>query len=309
MAPPRQPIPPPPSEADLRSRKAMVRLVLWSLAALLVLTGGYFTYDYLVLGNPKFTVTKVTLQGLTRSDEGDFRRRHKLDKLNKANLFAIDLRTIQKSIAADPMLRKVSVRRILPGTLSISVEERIPVARLLSPGGCAIDSAGNVLPPLTDPRYDALPLIVGHKSLIGIKPKDEAADEVKAVVELAKFIAATAELAELLDVQRYQIDEQSYVPSVVMIVRERFPLRDNARIRVPLAKEGKNGFVEKLMVSPLSLKVIVNDRLLRGEFIESVDLTLNDNVPVSPRPRNSLSPVRTILTPPDAPAPTPRSAR
>lgn len=306
MPPPRSANPGQDADEALRSRKTLVRLALAAIVVLVVLLGAGFAYDFLVLENPKFKIAKVEIQGLTRSDENDFRRRHKLDKLPKTNLFAVDIRTIQKSIAADPLVRKATVRRHLPGRISISVEERIPVAILMFPGGCAVDSAGNVMPPLNEARYAALPLIVGDKSLVGLKPGNELPPEIKPVVNLANFITSTVDLAGLLDVQRYQVDTQAYVPSVVMILRERFPFRQNALVRVPLQQAGKEGFAEKLTapLPSISLLVVVNDRKLRNKPIDSIDLTLNDNVPVAPF--SDAPPVLNL--PPPAPAtPAPRT--
>jgi hypothetical protein len=62
------------------------------------------------------------------SDSLKARLRSRLNGLVGANLFAVDLATAARAVEQDPWVRRAVVKRWLPGTLQVTVEERRPVA-------------------------------------------------------------------------------------------------------------------------------------------------------------------------------------
>ena len=78
------------------------------------------------------------------------------------NLFALDLKRIQRNLKEVPLVRSVRVQRALPGTLRIKVIERVAVARIPLQGGAvyqAVDSEGFVIGPSVARPH--LPQIIG----------------------------------------------------------------------------------------------------------------------------------------------------
>jgi len=91
------------------------------------------------------------------------------------NIFAVNLRQVQRNLELIPLIKRVEVRRVLPQQLVITVDERVPVARLqpasrqLKDELFYVDRAGVVMKPirLTDgtviqpPTTRALPVLTG----------------------------------------------------------------------------------------------------------------------------------------------------
>lgn len=78
------------------------------------------------------------------------------------NLFAIDLRKIQKNLQEVPLVRSVRVQRVLPGALRIRIIERVAVARIPAQRGAvyhAVDGEGFVIGPTVARPH--LPQIIG----------------------------------------------------------------------------------------------------------------------------------------------------
>jgi cell division septal protein FtsQ len=102
-----------------------------------------------------------------------------------------DLATWKERLAQHPLVRNAEVRRRLPGTLLLVVEEREPVA--LAPAATLepVDAEGNVLP--LDPALHGLdlPLLRAH----GEQVPSLAAAAARLARTLPEFLALTSELA------------------------------------------------------------------------------------------------------------------
>jgi cell division protein FtsQ len=81
------------------------------------------------------------------------------------NLAELDLAEVAAATTADPWVRQATVKRILPGTLRVTVEERTPGALALLGGTVYVVDEGGVVMGLAGPElpYD-LPLLVGLDS-------------------------------------------------------------------------------------------------------------------------------------------------
>jgi len=163
---------------DVKLRSDQVRATRMRLAAVvlgvsfgtifglyLVWRVGEWTLDRLVYENSSFAIQefKVRTDGVISTEQ---LRRWSGAKVGD-NLFALDLAKVKRKLEFEPLIQSVSIERVLPRTLSISVHEREPIAQVnvsgLRPGGGVqinvfhVDADGFVMLPL-DPRDHAVPL-------------------------------------------------------------------------------------------------------------------------------------------------------
>jgi hypothetical protein len=176
-----------------QARKARTRTVAIALGvAFAFVFGGFLLWrsaewglKVLVYENKAFALQDLDIQtdGVIPLDQ---LRRWTVAKPDD-NLLALDLARVKRNLELAPLIKSVSVERVLPHTLRIRVVEREPIAQINIPrspstGGVDfvvfhLDSEGWVMVPL-DPRLrstalnepnDQLPLICGIKSR-DIKP-------------------------------------------------------------------------------------------------------------------------------------------
>ncbi len=76
-------------------------------------------------------------------------------------LFSVDLDAARRRLEANPFIRSASVTRDAPGRITLTVQERVPVAVLLTDRRLYIDDSAYVLPAVkTDQLFD-LPFLTG----------------------------------------------------------------------------------------------------------------------------------------------------
>lgn len=175
---------------DVKLRSSQVRATRARLAAIALGTGfalvfgayllyraGGWVLDRFVYENKAFAIQHVDVQtdGAISVDQ---LRRWAGVRVGE-NLLALDLARVKRDLELIPLVRFVSVERILPHTLRVLITEREPIAQANVPrprpgGGVAVavyhlDAEGHVMLPL-DPRQrdtpansssDALPIIGG----------------------------------------------------------------------------------------------------------------------------------------------------
>ena len=163
---------------DVKLRSDRVRATRTRLAALsvgilfgtvfglyLLWRTGEWALDKFVYENSEFAIQHVEVKtdGMIAPEQ---LRRWSQVKLGD-NLIALDLTTVKRNLELVSTIGSVSVERVLPRTLKISVTERDPVAQVNIPradasGGIAVavfqlDADGYVMQPL-DPRLCVVPL-------------------------------------------------------------------------------------------------------------------------------------------------------
>ena len=125
---------------------------------------GEWALDKFVYENSTFAIQSIEVQtdGVIAPEQ---LRRLTNVKLG-ANLIALDLATVKRSLELETTIDSVSVERVLPRTLKVRVTERTPIAQVNIPtasaGGIAasvlqLDANGHVMEPL-DPRLRVIPL-------------------------------------------------------------------------------------------------------------------------------------------------------
>jgi cell division protein FtsQ len=108
--------------------------------------------------SPLFTVSSITVEGTSRIDKKEIVRLSGI----RPGMRMMDLRpsAAEKAIEAGPWVKKASVTRHFPHTVSIRIRERTPVA-LVSAGNVYYADEDGVLLPLFFGTYSNLPLVTG----------------------------------------------------------------------------------------------------------------------------------------------------
>lgn len=111
--------------------------------------------------SPYFAINNITVVDLARATSlttGDLLRLYK-----GRNIFDVDIGSISSRIKGDyPVVKEVAVKRVMPGSLKITVVPRIPVAKVKMREYFPVDKTGMVLSP--DMRSERVPVIVGVSS-------------------------------------------------------------------------------------------------------------------------------------------------
>lgn len=147
-----------------RKRNRLLPRVGTLLTALLLLSAiGIFARAALtgISGATSFTVEEVTVEGTRYLDPATLLALAEPERFTSGEVGEEDLEQMGARVAAHPLVRNVSIRRRLPASVVIEVEERVPVALLNSSPVQGIDEEGNILSGLEPQRYGALPFITG----------------------------------------------------------------------------------------------------------------------------------------------------
>jgi cell division protein FtsQ len=93
-------------------------------------------------------------------------------------LFDVDLNMARKRVQANQFIRAVSVNRDVPDRISITVEERIPIAAIAGERMLYVDADGMILPPARSEYIFDLPVLTGALPLSECVPGKRVTSEV-----------------------------------------------------------------------------------------------------------------------------------
>jgi cell division protein FtsQ len=121
------------------------------------------TVDYLTTTD-EFGVTRIELRGVERASADAIDSR--LERYAGSNILDLDLEQIEAEVQSDPWVHRASVRRVLPGTLQVRIEERSPAAlAIIAKRPHLVDSTGYVIGPASDGADAHLPVLSGLETL------------------------------------------------------------------------------------------------------------------------------------------------
>lgn len=140
-----------------------------------------------------FRITEVTVSGnsyLTRDEviEG-------LRIPSGGNIWD-DLKAMETRLGGHPLVHSARVRRVLPGTLSVEVTERVPVAFVSTPVLAPIDKDGRILP--IDPARHRMDLPLLSRQRRAGAPGDAVVDSAQGMPLTPAQLRALAIEIELL---------------------------------------------------------------------------------------------------------------
>lgn len=242
-----------PSGKRLVPRVFKAVLILLTIAALVVAVR--YSYEWF-LTTSYFTLKEIVITGEKRA------KREEIINLSGAaiggNIFAMDLKRMVERIESQPWIETASIRRVLPGGLSIEIKEREPFAILKTGRLFYLDRGGKPFKALDEGDAAGYPVITGlSKEEI---ERDEPARD--ALMKCFEFIETEAggwpkELA---------ISEIMLSSSHGITV-----LSDNVAVKI--------GFGE-YKVKTERLKRVLDDLTAKGKTAEYIDLTYTGQVVV-----------------------------
>jgi cell division protein FtsQ len=218
-----------------------------------------------------FTVNRVTVRGNTRLATGEVLAL--VDGLKGRNLLSTGLQEWRRRLLASSWVQNATLRRLLPGTIEITVVERRPIGIgriggelfLVDDGGTVIDEYG--------PRYADfdLPVIDG---IAGAAAGDAAeSDRRRAALAARLFEALRAEPALARRVSQVDVSD----PRNAVVVLD----KDTVLVRL-----GDGEFVERLQ-KYIEIAPALRERVPDMEY---VDLRFGERVPVGSSRHGAVTP-------------------
>lgn len=253
------------------ARRRRLRRALFWLLLLAALAGAWFYFrpripslsdlrrSLLPDDHPLFAIKRidVSTDGILTADE--ILRSARVS--TNMNLLALAPGDVRASVESNPLVARARIARQFPSTLRIAVEERVPIARVVLPGGPAaltIAADGHVMGPRS--VRTSLPLLLGLRDR-ALAPGDLSSDPL--LPDLVAILRALSE-PDLRD--RLSVDA--------------LDIRDRSRIRMVLASGEEvllstQNYLPKLRQLPVMLS-IARDRSLP---LSTFDMTVDRSYP------------------------------
>ncbi|MGD9895617.1 MAG: cell division protein FtsQ/DivIB [Candidatus Methylacidiphilaceae bacterium] len=250
--------------------KRVSSLVLLAAALFAIGCGGYYAGTRLALpflaADSRYALQEIILDGTAHLPRKEILSASGL-RLGQ-NVLGVSLTEVHKAIASLPYVQRASVRRELPNRIAITVEERVPLAKLWTKGkrfpgqSLCIDFQGVIFAARKGEVVALLPEIEGV-------PSDELeignrldGPECRAALRLLRLLQGTPSLRTLLDPASIDVSGRLCL---------RVATRDGMAIVLRL------DHMERQMKR---LQKIYAFSQSRGRKVASVDLTPEQNVPV-----------------------------
>lgn len=267
---------PVPAPADKRFRRAHVTPArrrrpwtgrVWPIARaaamLALLIYGTYGAASLALSAETLHITRITVTGNLRMSKGEVVAL--LEGLRGESMVTANLEGWRRKLLSSPWVADAAIRRVLPGTIAVSVSEREPmgIARLRD-DLYLIDQRGTIVDQF-GPNYAEfdLPMIDGLVSAPGDAPT--LIDESRAALA-ARLLATLARRPDLAG-RLSQVDVSDPRDAVVILKN------DTAFVRL-----GEDAFIERLQ-SYIELAPTLRERVSE---IDYVDLRFDDRIYVKP---------------------------
>jgi cell division protein FtsQ len=191
----------------VRKARRTIQLMHWGLILSvngIVATGLYLsaqkTVDYLTT-TKEFGVRQIDVRGVERASAEAIDAR--LASYAGRNLLDLDLKRIEDEVQSDPWVHQASVRRVLPGTLYVRVEERSPAAlAIIADRPHLVDSTGYVIGPAVEGADDRLPVLSGLEKLDDDALRAALARGVRVLEQLRRTSGEFATRISELDLSR-----------------------------------------------------------------------------------------------------------
>jgi cell division protein FtsQ len=161
----------------MMSARKVGTLLLISTTALLILLK-LATWLY---AEELFLLKEIKIEGTYYANDDELLQLVAVD--SGQNLFKCDLKKITASLQQHPLLEKVSVKRILPSTLFIQVQEYEPIASYSKDGLTALDNKGHLLKQIRPEMLVDQPII---SNVSAVRPNDGSPSELEQVLEFLR---------------------------------------------------------------------------------------------------------------------------
>lgn len=242
-------------------------LIVASMA--LLYFGGVMLVERAVNDNPGLRVQEIHVEISGQMLSSEILRAVGVRKGD--SLMRVDIRAIENRVKSIPYVAKVVVRKRLPGTLIIRVEERQPIARVIpaaksEEGGLTpvfyTDIQGNIMLPRPGERLKPLPIISGVKRELLIEGQQSQDAELRSAIDLL-LEAERGFLKGILDLSQVEVCE-------------------NGHLLVRTHQDGLVRFRQDYLQAQVErLSIILQFAENSGQQVKTVDLTPERNVPVT----------------------------
>lgn len=141
-------------------RKSHLKRNIFIFLILLIITG--VSVGILTRSESYFRIKDVQIKGEEKLSKEEIKGW--AGALSQKSIFGVDLKEIAQKVSSKPQIKRVEIRRILPSTIIINVEEREPFAYTVYKGVYyEVDDEGVIIGKRG--KMQELPLIIGFDSL------------------------------------------------------------------------------------------------------------------------------------------------
>ncbi len=162
-----------PGRGVERSKARRRRRYLLVFALALILIGaavGMTLMTYQFLTSPdSFQVQNILVEGAEFASDEDIVET--VQQFTAGNVLLVNLQQVRAAVEEHPWVREARVRKVLPGTLQITISERLPTALVLLQGEIFLTDGSGILIDRLRPEHPfiGLPLI---GAVEGLKPEE-----------------------------------------------------------------------------------------------------------------------------------------
>jgi cell division protein FtsQ len=141
------------------------------LLVLILIMGGAYIY---ACQSPKFKVTQITIRGNEKIPAEEIKAR--IESCMNKNILGLNVKIIEERLKEDSRLKDVRIKRMLPGSLLIEVQEKRPALWINLPAGlselgdcgfCGLSLDQEIIPLDQNDLSRDLPVITGIGTLAG----------------------------------------------------------------------------------------------------------------------------------------------
>jgi cell division protein FtsQ len=197
---------------------ALAFLSAWGGYGLWLSGGWYPTLDALTSA-AGFSVASIEIRGLAEADSTEISDR--IDVTRASSLLMLDAEKARARIAEIPWVADVTVKKLYPNRIVVSLTERQPFALWQDDGRIkVVDKSGAVMSDTLQPRHAGLPLVVGAGA-------DKRLQEAVALMNAAPTIRPRIRAAVLVAERRWNLIT---VDGIEILLPEENPLAALTRI-------------------------------------------------------------------------------
>lgn len=271
---------------DSRRTSYMIRIALFivillAIAGILCL-GGYWGYRYFYADNPHFIFRELIVRDTPHYTQENVQKiLENADNggcvIGRTSLLNLDCSAVRKIFLNDAGVKDASVRRIMPGTLEISIVERKAIAFISGSGKvCALVDAEGCIYPYRDMKGLNMPMPYITKA-------NGAAEMARGTVKSDKSIDAAVRLLNSVEL-RPTISGAEFAIHIIQMnyERERLEctlrplhgnkvLKENSVIWIPFDSAKMDSGLDKL-------EMILKEKCENSGTMSYADLTLQYNV-------------------------------
>jgi cell division protein FtsQ len=173
--------------------------LLLAVSTLVALGVGGLRFDAWARASPRFALRYVQLAGTQRATEAELLALAGVQR--GTNLWALDAADVAIAMAGHPWVSSVDVRRALPDTLQIRVEEHVPAALAVMGDLYVVDAEGVPFKKVSGTDALDLPLITGVTREDAARAPEETAGRFRTALNLIATWARTIERPGLSEVR------------------------------------------------------------------------------------------------------------